>query len=53
MCVCLFPAKVTVLGAQVAPDEVTGALMRLYEFIVGLVIEQISAACSIRPPSKL
>ncbi len=38
MCVRLLPVHVTVFGAQVAPDIVRGALMRLYELTVGLVI---------------
>jgi hypothetical protein len=34
----LFPVHDTVLGAHVAPELVGGALMRLYELTVGLVM---------------
>ena len=41
------------VGDHVAPDNVTGALMRLYEFTVGLVMAQMSPAEFINPPMKL
>ena len=52
MWVRLLPVKVTVFGDQVAPESVTGALMRLKEFTVGLVMAQISCAAAISPPTK-
>src|SRR5882757_6261387 len=42
-----------VLGDHVAPDSVGGALMRLYEFTVGLVIAASAPAECITPPMKL
>jgi hypothetical protein len=44
MCVRLLPVHVTVLGDQVAPERVRGALMRLYELTVGLVIAASASA---------
>ena len=44
MCVRLLPVQVTLLGDQVAPESVRGALMRLYELTVGLVIAASASA---------
>ena len=44
--------KVTEFGDQVAPESVTGAVMRLNEFTVGLVMAQISSAAAISPPTN-
>ena len=53
MCVRLLPVHVTVFGDHVAPESVRGALMRLYEFTVGLVIAAMPSACFMIPPRKL
>ncbi len=52
MCVRLLPPQLTVLGDHVAPDSVTGALMRLSLFTAGLVSAHKASACAISPPRR-
>ena len=52
MWVLLLPVQVTVLGAQVAPEVVRGAFIRLKLFTVGFVIAANAEACFIMPPKK-
>ena len=53
MWVRLLPDQLIMFGDHVAPESVGGALMRLYELTVGLVIAARASALPITPPMKL